>query len=51
MTLFQRTAPYVLPKPDRKITRVEHWLHRNVPGLRKLVLVIFTLNETLGYCR
>jgi len=37
VTLFQRTAPYVLPKPDRKITRAEHWMHRNIPFARKLV--------------
>jgi cation diffusion facilitator CzcD-associated flavoprotein CzcO len=49
VTLFQRTAPYVLPKPDRKITRVEHWLHRKVPALRKLVRgTVYSMFESLG---
>ena len=49
VTLFQRTAPYVLPKPDRKISRVEHWLHRNVPPLRKLVRgTVYSVFESLG---
>jgi cation diffusion facilitator CzcD-associated flavoprotein CzcO len=49
MTLFQRTAPYVLPKPDRRITRIEHWLHRKVPPLRKLVRgVVYSSFESLG---
>jgi len=49
MTLFQRTAPYVLPKPDRKITRAEHWIHRNVPLARKLVRgTVYSIFESLG---
>jgi cation diffusion facilitator CzcD-associated flavoprotein CzcO len=49
VTLFQRTAPYVLPKPDRKINRVEHWLHRKVPALRKLMrATVYTVFESLG---
>jgi cation diffusion facilitator CzcD-associated flavoprotein CzcO len=49
VTLFQRTAPYVLPKLDRRITRFEHWLHRRVPPLRKLVrALIYTTFETIG---
>ena len=49
LTLFQRTAPYVLPKPDRKISRLEHWLHRKVPLLRKLVRgAVYSLFESLG---
>lgn len=49
VTLFQRTAPYVLPKPDRKITRLEHWLHRNVPLAQRLVRgTVYSMFETLG---
>jgi cation diffusion facilitator CzcD-associated flavoprotein CzcO len=49
MTLFQRSAPYVMPKPDRRITRVEHWLHRKVPALRRLVRgTIYGIFEMLG---
>jgi cation diffusion facilitator CzcD-associated flavoprotein CzcO len=31
LTLFQRTAPYLLPKPDRKYNRWHHELFRRVP--------------------
>jgi len=49
VTLFQRTAPYVLPKPDRRITPVEHWLHRKAPPLRKLVRgIVYCTFEMLG---
>ena len=34
LTLFQRTAPWVLPKPDHAIPAAEEWALRNVPGLR-----------------
>lgn len=36
VTLFQRSAPYVLPKPDRAYTPWEHALLKWVPGLQKL---------------
>jgi cation diffusion facilitator CzcD-associated flavoprotein CzcO len=29
--LFQRTAPWVMPRSDRRITRLEHWLFRHLP--------------------
>ena len=49
VTLFQRTAPYVVPKPDRRITAVEHWLHRKAPPLRKLVRgIVYCTFESLG---
>lgn len=37
MTVFQRTAPWVLPHRNRKITRVEKWLYRRFPVLQRLV--------------
>ncbi|WP_320819280.1 NAD(P)/FAD-dependent oxidoreductase [Thalassolituus sp.] len=36
VTLFQRSAPYVLPKPDRAYKPWEHTLLKWVPGLQKL---------------
>jgi cation diffusion facilitator CzcD-associated flavoprotein CzcO len=36
MTLFQRTAPWVLPRGDRDIKRAQRWLYRHVPVTRKL---------------
>ncbi len=32
--LFQRTAPWVLPKPDVEIGKTQQWLLANVPGLQ-----------------
>ena len=32
--LFQRTAQWVLPKPDHHVPRAERWLLRTVPGAR-----------------
>ncbi|WP_201294811.1 MULTISPECIES: NAD(P)/FAD-dependent oxidoreductase [unclassified Nocardiopsis] len=31
LTLFQRTAPWVMFRHDRDITRLEGWLYRNIP--------------------
>lgn len=53
LTLFQRTAPWVLPRADRAISRAERWLHRTVPatgvarrqllwGIRELQVQAFT---------
>jgi cation diffusion facilitator CzcD-associated flavoprotein CzcO len=33
--LFQRTPPWVLPKPDRRITRLERRLFRRLPALQR----------------
>lgn len=37
LVLFQRTPSWVLPRPDRTITRAEKFLLRHVPGLQRLV--------------
>ncbi len=34
LTMLQRTPAWVLPRPDRKIPRIERWLYRRVPGLQ-----------------
>ncbi len=34
--LFQRTPPWVIPRPDRRITRAEKWLFRHVPLSQRL---------------
>ena len=36
LDLFQRTAPWILPRPDRKITGVEQWLLQHVKPLQWL---------------
>ncbi len=40
LVLFQRTPSWVLPRPDRKITKVEKLALRYVPGLQRLVRTI-----------
>lgn len=37
LNVFQRTAPWVLPRRDRSISRLERWLFRRFPGLQRLV--------------
>ncbi|WP_018658584.1 flavin-containing monooxygenase [Actinomadura flavalba] len=35
LTLFQRTPPWIMPKPDRRVTAVERTLFRRVPGVQR----------------
>jgi cation diffusion facilitator CzcD-associated flavoprotein CzcO len=35
LKLFQRTPPWIVPKPDRRTTRVERWLFKRFPGLQQ----------------
>ncbi len=37
LSVFQRTAPWVLPRRDRRITSLERRLFRRVPALQRLV--------------
>ena len=46
VSLFQRSAPWVLPKPDRKILAIEKWLYRYLPGFRLANrLMLYWMNE------
>jgi len=36
LTLFQRTAAWIIHKPDRKMTKVEKWLFKHIPFIQKL---------------
>ena len=52
LSIFQRTAPWVLPRGDRPYSPVKRWLYRNLPGLLRLNRWrIYALNEllTLGF--
>jgi len=52
VTLFQRTAPWVLPRTDRGISRAEQWAYRTVPGLHRLARAgVYTVLESraLGF--
>ncbi|MFB6846410.1 flavin-containing monooxygenase [Streptomyces sp. NPDC056373] len=47
--LFQRTAQWVLPKPDHHIPKAERWAMRHLPGLRAAVAGLeYRAMETLG---
>lgn len=37
LTVFQRTANYVVPKPNRAYTRVEKWAMAHVPGYWRIL--------------
>ena len=37
LTVFQRSAPWVMPRADRRTTPLERWLFRRVPALQSLV--------------
>jgi cation diffusion facilitator CzcD-associated flavoprotein CzcO len=46
VVVFQRTAPWVVPRSDRRISRIEHAAHRVVPPLQRLRrAVIYWLHE------
>ncbi|MBN3724741.1 flavin-containing monooxygenase [Burkholderia sp. Ac-20379] len=36
LALFQRTPPWIMPKPDRQLTRLEQWMFRTLPFTQKL---------------
>lgn len=49
MHVFQRTAPWIIPKPDRKITAFEQKLFEKVPIFQKAHRgLIYWLNELKG---
>lgn len=49
LTVFQRSAPWILPRGDRHFTRLERWLFRHVPGAHALRRsAIYWLMEIVG---
>jgi cation diffusion facilitator CzcD-associated flavoprotein CzcO len=50
VTVFQRTPPWVVPKLDRQIGRLEQALYARVPLTQKLLRgLIFTITEGVGF--
>ncbi|KAB0570348.1 flavin-containing monooxygenase [Pseudomonas sp. R11F] len=37
LQLFQRTPPWIMPKPDRNISRFERWAFKHLPFTQRLV--------------
>lgn len=47
MKVFQRTAPWVVPRLDHRIRRPEKWLLRHVPGAHRAVRsALFAIHES-----
>ncbi|MGE2721739.1 flavin-containing monooxygenase [Mycolicibacterium celeriflavum] len=45
--VYQRTAPWLLPRFDRPFTRPEQWVFRNIPGVLRLARAgIYAARET-----
>ena len=40
LTVFQRSAPWVMPRGDRRTTRLERWLFRRFPASQALVRAV-----------
>jgi len=36
LTVFQRTPPWILPRRDRQISRLEHWMFRHMPVTQRI---------------
>jgi cation diffusion facilitator CzcD-associated flavoprotein CzcO len=45
LLVFQRTAPWVVPRPMRRITRFERFAYRHVPGLQRVVRAMLFLTH------
>lgn len=54
LDVYQRTAPWVLPRADREYTAIERFAYRRVPGYQRLARAgVYALRETqvLGLTR
>ncbi|KAA0022654.1 flavin-containing monooxygenase [Antrihabitans cavernicola] len=48
--LYQRTAQWVLPKPDHPVPGAEKWVMRSIPGAHKALRAIeYSIMEGLGF--
>ena len=45
--VFQRTPPWVLPRPDRATTRLERWAYRRFPFLQKITRTLVYWRQEL----
>ncbi|MCG5434039.1 NAD(P)/FAD-dependent oxidoreductase [Mycobacterium sp. MYCO198283] len=47
LDVYQRTAPWLLPRFDRRFTRAERWMFRHVPGATRIARAgIYAARET-----
>jgi cation diffusion facilitator CzcD-associated flavoprotein CzcO len=53
LDVYQRTAPWVMPRSDRAYTRAERWAFRRLPGFQRLCrALVYALREAtaVGFC-
>ncbi|MDN5758780.1 MAG: NAD(P)/FAD-dependent oxidoreductase [Tomitella sp.] len=47
LDVYQRTAPWVMPRADRRYTALEHFAFRHVPGFQRLARAgVYAMRET-----
>ena len=48
--MYQRTAPWIVPRTERTYHRAENWAFKNVPGVQKLMrATVYGLNEVTAF--
>ncbi|PWD40948.1 4-hydroxyacetophenone monooxygenase, partial [Gordonia paraffinivorans] len=46
LDVYQRTAPWIVPRTERPYTKLEHWAYKNIPGYQSAVRgTIYAANE------
>ncbi|WP_132993866.1 flavin-containing monooxygenase [Gordonia zhaorongruii] len=49
LDVYQRTAPWIIPRNERPYLGAENWAFRNIPGLQSLIRgTIYTANEVVA---
>lgn len=49
LDVYQRTAPWIIPRNERPYLPIENWAFRNIPGLQNLIRGgIYTANEAVA---
>ncbi|MFZ2511962.1 MAG: NAD(P)/FAD-dependent oxidoreductase [Gordonia sp. (in: high G+C Gram-positive bacteria)] len=49
LDVYQRTAPWIIPRTERPYLPVENWAFKNIPGLQNLIRgTIYTANESVA---
>ena len=49
LDVYQRTAPWIVPRTERAYSSVEHWAYKNVPGYQSAVRGgIYAANEVVA---
>ncbi|HMS77173.1 NAD(P)/FAD-dependent oxidoreductase [Gordonia sp. (in: high G+C Gram-positive bacteria)] len=50
LDVYQRTAPWIVPRTERTYHRAENWAFKNVPGVQKLMrATVYGLNEVTAF--